>query len=95
MENKTLEAFASILEDWYDDKLKRYYEALNIEYCSKSFQLTTNDLNEALEEFQENNNISEFADRNKPKTIYPYVRVEGDPTVYRLGEYLSSIGTDD
>ncbi len=56
--------------------------------------MTTNDLNGALEEFEKNGIIREFADRNKHKTINPYVMVEGDPTVYRLGEYLSSIGID-
>ena len=88
MENKRYTLFASILEDWYDEESKRRYDALDIEYYSEPYSITTNDIGAAIKAFQKSSEYVEFSERHINVWVYTYIIAEGD-TIFQRADLLS------
>ena len=87
MNSQHFTLFASILEDWNDEKSKCRYDALDIEYKSKPYSITTNDMGAAIKAFQKSSDYDEFSERHMNTWVYTYIKAEGD-TLFQRADLL-------
>lgn len=87
MNGQNFTLFASILEDWNDEKRRFDCEARDIDYCSKSYPITANNVSDAIEAFQKLSDYYDFSVKHINTTVYTYVKAEGD-TVYQRADKI-------